>query len=345
MNKTVYILFFLLLVFSCKKQTEPEITLIKSTHLKIDELDVIMKFPTAIIIKDSILYVMDRKPFDYFIHTFKYPSMKYIRSFGKKGDGPNEYISIGGFIIDENYIYLFETNKGRLDIYNINDLSLVKSVSYPQEIRPISQTTQFEDGFLTIDNTGTNRLAILDKSGNIVKKIHTIKNVNNEVSNLSPQLKATLHTALIDYSSKYQIAAVASLLGDVLELYYFKNQNQNQIEQKLIVGDGGYPNIDKIDGMIYMGKMEGFFDVKICDDEIYTIYSGITRKEMIEMDRKNISVPNGGNKIVVYDLKGNIVKRYGLDRNIYGFWVDKKNKKIFAVDNNGNDQIYYFDMP
>ena len=45
------------------------------------------------------------------------------------------------------------------------------------------------------------------------------------------------------------------------------------------------------------------------------------------MENNNIVPQNGGNKIIVYDLEGNVIYKYILDRYIYGFWIDEENKK------------------
>lgn len=134
--------------------------------------------------------------------------------------------------------------------------------------------------------------------------------------------------ASVDYDEKSKLIAVAAKFGDVIEVYNHKTGECN-----VIIGDGGMPNITS-GSQMSIGKIDGYSDIKIVDNQIYALYSGADREKLAEQWRKGESTPNGGVNLKVYSLDGKQKKHYTLDRHITGFDIDIKNKKIIAIDSN-----------
>ena len=59
---------------------------------------------------------------DRFYHLYSYPELQFITSFAVNGRGPEEYISTGGFCMDEQHIYVFDTSRARLSIFRKDSL-------------------------------------------------------------------------------------------------------------------------------------------------------------------------------------------------------------------------------
>ena len=81
-----------------------------------------MKYPYKIKVQDSIMCIWDLHGGDRFYHLYSYPELQFITSFAVNGRGPEEYISTGGFCMDEQHIYVFDTSRARLSIFRKDSL-------------------------------------------------------------------------------------------------------------------------------------------------------------------------------------------------------------------------------
>ncbi|NMB50691.1 MAG: 6-bladed beta-propeller [Bacteroidales bacterium] len=96
-----------------------------------DDIDLQFKFISKITIKEDLIYIMDGISKKLLIYDKK--TGKALNQVGERGNGPNEYIDISDFDIDENgNIYVIDGNLDRLFIYD-NNLSLVKNEKLPFE--------------------------------------------------------------------------------------------------------------------------------------------------------------------------------------------------------------------
>ena len=125
MNKTLLFLLLAGLLISCKP-TPPsgdngEIVPLTSECL-LKNSDLYMKYPYKIKVQDSIMCIWDLHGGDRFYHLYSYPELQFITSFAVNGRGPEEYISTGGFCMDEQHIYVFDTSRARLSIFRKDSL-------------------------------------------------------------------------------------------------------------------------------------------------------------------------------------------------------------------------------
>lgn len=116
MNKTLLFLLLPGLLISCKP-TPPsgdngEIVPLTSECL-LKNSDLYMKYPYKIKVQDSIMCIWDLHGGDRFYHLYSYPELQFITSFAVNGRGPEEYISTGGFCMDKQHIYVFDTSRAR----------------------------------------------------------------------------------------------------------------------------------------------------------------------------------------------------------------------------------------
>ena len=119
MNKTLLFLLLPGLLISCKP-TPPsgdngEIVPLTSECL-LKNSDLYMKYPYKIKVQDSIMCIWDLHGGDRFYHLYSYPELQFITSFAVNGRGPEEYISTGGFCMDEQHIYVLDTSRARLSV-------------------------------------------------------------------------------------------------------------------------------------------------------------------------------------------------------------------------------------
>ena len=126
---------------------------------------------------------------------------------------------------------------------------------------------------------------------------------------------------------------MATQFGDVIEIY-----NLNNGDSSCFVGKQGAPKEND-------GQIEGFCDIKWVGENIYTLFSGRLRADLIRKSEAGKKEPMGGNIIKVFDRGGNVLEEYELDTYINGFTVDELNNRLIGVTANLDTPILFFDMP
>lgn len=339
MNNSVYIvpLFFYLLVFACKtdvKKIKPEA--LNSQSLDSYENDsVFVTYPNGIKIKDSLLFMLSNSS-KHFINVYSYPELEFVTYIGVEGKSHEELLSVSTFDIDDDYLYLIDISSKKLLKYSLKNIA--QKHNKPAEIitlkeinTPTLSYTKTEFGFISISPTNDRYLQI-DETGKKIKSFGSLPvNSSNDVPKIDPLYIPSLWNTSVDYDEKSKFIVVATKLGDVIEIYNHKTDKYN-----VIIGEDGMPNIVSKGNQISIGKIDGYCDIKIADNQIYTLYSGANREKLVEKWRKGESSPNGGANMRVYSLDGEQKRHYILDRCITGFDIDIENKKIIAIDpNNG----------
>ena len=90
----------------------------------------------------------------------------------------------------------------------------------------------------------------------------------------------------------------------------------------------------------YQNNM-GFSDVEVTDSSIYTIFHGISFKDIVKQRDRFL---DGGKYIYVFSLEREPLCKYELDHYIYGIWVDEATKTIIATDMNNDQLLLGFNM-
>lgn len=337
MKNPVYIapLVFCLLIFACKTDVkkinaEPLNSKILGSY---ENDSVFVTYPKGIKVKDSLLFMLSNSS-KYFINVYSYPELKFVNYIGVVGKSHEELLSVSTFDIDDDYLYLIDISSKKLLKYHLKNIT--QSNCKPTEIiilndinTPTLSYAKTEFGFISI-SAMNERYLLIDETGKNIKKFGLLpKNISDNVPEIDPLYIPSLWDVTVDYDEKSKFTAVATKLGDVIEVY-----NHETDEYNVVIGEDGMPNIVSKGNQMSIGKIDGYCDIKIADNQIYALFSGANRGKLIEQWRKGENSPNGGANMMVYSLDGEQKKHYVLDRYITGF--DIKNKQIIAIDpNNG----------
>lgn len=342
--KELYVLILTLFMLSCKSEADPMANIpiinLKSECL-LKNTDIYMKFAYKIKVQDSLMCIWDLHGADKFYHIYSYPALEQITSFGIQGRGEQELVNTGGFDIDKNYIYIFDSYRAKLYVYSIDSLlhkhtTPINIINYPPECIPVLAFTKMENGFALLNHNGKERITLVDPSGNIVEKKYQIP---QKASSKNKPYVASLWDSFIDYNPENKIIGIVTKLGDVLEIYNIANDSS-----QIIIGKGGIPDVYKKGGYLSIGKIDGFSDIQVKSDFIYTLYSGLDRNEASKLWEKGINTPDGGNYIRVYDIKGNIKRIYKLDQHVNGFDVHEKEGVIYTVSSSEENSISKYNL-
>lgn len=333
--------------FTAKKKYEnaynqfPEVKNLTGEAISIDTA--VFRYPFRISIKEDIAIIMDLHNHDYFFHAFTYPAWDPIVSFGKRGQGPEEMLSAETFhFFSPDSIWTLDANK-----MEITRWELIPSASMAERIEVISIDKKIvraldffpmNPSFLIPDYMGDHRFHRIDNTGRYISSHGTIPSLTSYTDIARPAL-AQAWRSFIDYNPRKGILALATQLGEILEIYDLTEHNS-----KVISGPNGEPEFEISNNKGIPSGIMGFSDIQITDNYIYTVFHGRSFKSILLSQQNGEPLEDGGRYIYVFDLKGNPVRQYTLDRAIYGIHVNEDTRTITATDVNSNECIVQFQM-
>ena len=86
----------------------------------------------------------------------------------------------------------------------------------------------------------------------------------------------------------------------------------------------------------------GFSDIKVTNERIYTAFQGVKFRDKLASYQRGEKPEDGGRYIYVFDLQGNPLQKYILDKPIYGIDINEKTKTIIATCIKSDEPIIEF---
>ncbi|MDR1524343.1 MAG: TolB-like 6-bladed beta-propeller domain-containing protein [Tannerella sp.] len=329
-DRRIHICYLLFLTACADKNTGivfPETATLSVAHVY--NTDVYMRYPYRIRTAGSSVYVMDLHATEYYIHRLSGETDgKYIASYGMRGQGPMELLDAENIRTDsENRLWTLDANRRKLVVWD--SCGQVEINLSPQLIRPLDFALLDDSTFILPDYTGEHRICLVNRNGDIIKKLFSIPDKRR--LHTSHTSLAQAWRSFIDYNQKTGILAVVTQLGQVIEIYNLKEERPIA---SINVGNGAPQFSEKQNYAIPEGIM-GYSDVYVSDSTIYALFWGHSFKELYSGKVNH----EGGNRLQVFDAEGNPLKEYILDRYITGFCIDKTNDKLIALDVNSDQPI------
>lgn len=313
------------------------------TALEVSLDTVFLRYPFRVTVRDSVALVMDLHNTDYYFHAFRYPGWEPIVSFGKRGEAPEEMLSAETFQFNSiDSIWALDANKMQITRWSVSpasrsaerqetiplDKSLIRSLDFY-----VADSCFFIPGYL-----GEQRYYEVDYSGKPIRSIGQIPTEANNAPEIRPAL-AQAWRSFIDYNPQNGILALVTQLGETIELY-----NLNENTHTVLYGPAGEPEFKASGGESFPTGIMGFSDIKVTNQYIYTVFQGVKFKDKIAAYQRGEEPEDGGRYIYVFDLQGNPVRKYTLDRPIYGIDVNEETNTIIATCVESDDPIVTFKM-
>lgn len=340
MGKPYFILLLLLLV-SCSAEEPllfPEDRVLAVTVLPHPvEPEAYMRYPFRVRLADSLLYVMDLHATEAYIRQFSYPALALRQTFALRGEAPGYFLNAENIRMDDpsGDVYFLDANKRQLARIDPENGQLRQSTQLPEAlIRTLDFVPVSDSVFLVPDYTGKHRVTLVDHQGAILKNLFRIP--TDKRDKRAPVVQAQAWRSFLDYNPANGILALATQLGQVIEIYDL----QQESIVKIVTGKNGRPQFVEGNGYAVPSGFMGYSDIHVGREHIYAIFWGTTFDDI----RQGIVPQEGGNQIHVFDLRGNPVCLYTLDRHITGFCVDEARRKIIALDVNSNQPIIEYDI-
>lgn len=304
----------------------------------------LFRYPYRFRIKEDRAIVEDLHGVDHFFHLFTYPDFRYLSSFGERGEGPEEMLTVDdGRWLGESFLGLdnikselvrWQFNKDKNQMLRGESIKLDKAT-----FRAVDFVPYRNGSFLIPNYSGDTRFCQVDGNGKLIHKW-------GEIPTDKPKLlKQNTHAfgqgwhSFIDYNPKSGILVAATQLGEVLEIWDIRKGTHQVIKGKL-----GDPKFEISQSYAIPSGVRGYNDIHLTDRAIYTIYNGASMKEAMLAYQKGKPLPEGGRTVRVFSLDGKPLKEYKLDHSISGLWVDEKLGKMWALDVNSDEPIVEYTL-
>lgn len=331
------------LVLNQSFESFPEVISLKGEGILLDEDQVLLRYPFRVRLYGDIVFIVDMHNGEEFFHIYEKESFRHVASFGRRGEGPQEMLQ-GQNLYVESLDSIWTLDPIKRQIIRWSFYPKTDSVSLSEVVQLDKQTlieardfTQYNDStWLLPDLSGESRVCFIGKDGTVVGKIGYIPTTRTVRSNsLSPLAEAW--NAYVHYCPQNQVLAVATQLGDVMEIY-----NLESGEHRIVYGPQGEPvyRVTSEGYAIPLGIM-GYSDVQITSRYIYAVYHGTTFKEIMANPANR---EDGGRLIRVFGLDGTPIRCYQLDHAVYGIHVDEVHNVIWATDVNSEEQLVRFPL-
>lgn len=332
-----------LMICSCQSHPEsdgrihytefPRTVRLTSTPITLNEDSVLMRYPFRLRVSEDRhqAVILDYHHDTYFYHLFTYPDFRFVCSFGKKGQGPEETLSGEDVQWSDSLIWTLDGNRCLWQVFRPagDHAELVKQIDLKNTLRPLNFVFAGDSLTYVPDYySGHSRLLCIDRNGTLVDSLGHIPTREENV--LSTVALAQAWRGFPSYNPHNGVLAVATQLGEVLEIYRPAESSQPVV----VEGPNGEPRYQYADGNAIPNGIMGFIDVQVGDSCIYTIFQGQSFENIGRMLSEGREPEDGGRFIYVFSLTGEPLCRYELDCSICGFYVDEARRTIVATNVN-----------
>ncbi len=325
--------FFFLFILSCSRSSDTEVSVFPQEEKLVSESRLIegveMRYPFRVRLDDSLLYVMDLHAIENYCHQFRYPSMEYVTSFGKRGKAPGELLDSENIRIDKfSNCYILDANNNQIVCFNLDRQRVIKLDK--RLIRSLDFCFYNDSAFVVPDYSGTCRYHLTNNQGDIISSGGKIP-LSKRDRNIPDVAYAQAWRPFLDYNRSNDVLAIASQLGEVIELYNLKDGKLI----KAIKGKQGEPVSQYHEGYAIPCGIMGYSDIFVGEKFVYALFWGHSFEDI----KREVVTVEGGDQIRVFNLNGNPVRCYKLDRYVTGFCVDEKRGILLGLDVNSNQPV------
>jgi hypothetical protein len=279
---------------------------------------------------------------DKLIKIFDLKSYKLLKSFGRLGQGPSEFIGASDIIPsqkDKNIFWIYDISTQKLKKYNIN--KVLNNKFYPEKIIsfktgvgiPKQLIITPDNKILGIGFFFKGRISIYNMKGEFIGSIGKIPVI------LKKERFASQHSHGFEgrfiFKNKSKEIFVAPLLGAIVEKY--------SIDSNLITTfhgpDSFFPEYKIVQaGEFYTmtyNKKTRYGYVDICynkkSDRLFLLYSG---EYFFNKENKRNKRVSFCNIIYVLNNKGTIIEKIELDKEIIQMTISDDGSTIFGLSEN-----------
>lgn len=346
-------LFLLLAVAACQSRPEtdgrvvyesfPQTVQLRSVDIPLNDDSVLLRYPFRVRVnrEGTRAVVLDYHHDSYFYHLFTYPDFRFLCSFGKRGEGPDETLSGDDVCWDDSLIWTVDANRRVWQVFRPQGqgVELVRQVDLSATLRPLNFVLAGDSLAYIPDYSGHARLLRVNRRGEVTGTLGRIPTREEDVASTAALAQAW--RGFLSFNPRNGVLAVATQLGEVLEIYH----PADSLTPVVVQGPNGEPRYRHSDGHAVPDGIMGFSDVQVGDSCVYAVFQGVSFEEIGRALSEGKTPADGGRFIYVFSLSGEPLRLYELDREVSGFYVDEAQRRIVATCVNTDRQIVEFKLP
>jgi len=301
-------------------------------------------YPELVLALEDYLVISETQS-DTLFHILDKENFSHVRKTGRAGIAPNE-LNSASFLFRtdcKNQFWGYSLSSKTLAKYNAID-TLNTSI---EEVKPkndemyLASTIVPSSGnsFLSTRNNGDEKFVEFDFDGQILNTFgnwQDMLNLNDVPSNV---ISSLLQGKLVVNQAKTHFA-LACLDADILEILDKTTGKtisvrgpMHHVPKFTVDYSPGYPMCALDFNDVYYK----YIDATVYKNKIYAAFSGHSH-ETVDVNKEEKMVE----QIFVFDLEGNPLTRYKLDRSVKHFSVDENN--IYAISRDENPGLVVFQL-
>lgn len=324
---SIILLFTIAICSSCSKNEQDN--LVETINANpFDSISISMELPSGINIYDNKLFITDLFSSDSLIIVYDLLKNQIVSSFGKKGEGPEEFLHISNIDFFTNKdgncnISLFDPVKQRMVTYNIaehnyNFANISKSeVAFKNIGNRLHECYNTAFGFLgTGFIEGKKYLTCSDSLTDIEYQGLYRPKPNKSIPE-STHIIANYGKTIVSKNKDMFIEIIYNT--PVISLYRIENDKIRKSWEYLIKEQ----DYEVIDGSIKNKTPMGYLSASFGDNQIYALYSG-------EYDSQD-EIASYGKEIHIFNYNGELKKKVIIDIPAFQLDVDEKSETLYIL--------------
>ena len=305
---------------------KPEIKLsIQLSNIKSDDVGMPIYFACI----DSLLIVSGMFNSN-FITVYNTNDGKIINSFASKGNGPNEFLGIGGLYFSNDHLLIQSTMPKKMVYVHKNDLLeshiSFRGIDFKEDIVSYLKISPVSDGLfmgtaMILNNYNENaQFALAGKNGEFLCTVDQYP-LNKELKSVPNYDLAMGFQGSITPTPDGRHALYSGMFHGVLKFFRFNGNNPQKIKEYVVdfpkFTSFSNPNDKAYQVAVSKESIAGAISVAVSDDLYYILYSRQPREY-----KSNI--------IYVFDFNGEPVKKILLDEPVKAIVYYKKDNSLWA---------------
>lgn len=323
------LVFVTLLFCSCQKKEGYTAELLNCDEIQYLKSEVIndsfvFASPKAILSYDSLLIVVDTRLNDSAFHLFRKSDGGFIKSGGRKGEGPGELLMPGTpFVSPTGVLSFWDMYKSRVVGYDLKEVTKGgKELNFSEY--PIKK----EDTFTTYLEVAPLSAGRYLYNGNNNKHLGIVGSDSYVSCPVLPEVTSPEEARAVMNDSKLALSpdrkhfVQATYIGGVVRGFDISNDKVKEKFFHLYFA----PRYELVEGVKPAGikwcdeSKIGFESVCATNEHIYLLLNGKCARER-----------PFANEIVVMNWNGDIIKKMKLDRTVKTMTVDEAARTIYAI--------------
>ncbi len=309
------------------------------------------QYPRRLHVIDDLLLIENSDRMEPFFETYDLLSSKKLNDFGRRGNGPGEFISRGAVFYSSEFNKLFIYEPIRNQIFYLDKDELNSIHPEFKVFQEIDLNGFFATTVCILDSTFVvqgisreyDRLQFHPIPDGLVFRRGAYQEnlVQGNTESIDRFRKELTIQGLIYANNKLNRLVSAYYYSDLLEVYDLDEDRiigTSEFTQPILrIFSGNRPNdIARIN----REAKTGYYGITLVKDWIYCLYSETTVDENV----KSGSLPHS-NQIHVYDWDANLVAKIGLDIPVYSIAYDENRNQILGLRSNPEFEIVKFECP